>query len=136
MTKLSPAAAALVADISRNYGLKDLAADASGVIRVELDGQAFIIAFSDAWNSVILSSVLAWDTALPARTLYGAFALHSQFAGQTTRLSREPETGALVLVAELSLTGLHYAAFAAAVKVFLADVRLAQDELSLDAVEG
>lgn len=136
MSKLSPAAAALVADIARNYGLRELAPDADGLIRVEIDGQAIAIAFSDAWNSVILSSVLAWDTALPAPALYGAFALHARFAGPTTRLSREPETGALVLVAEISLKGLHYAAFGPAVTDFLKDARLARAELSLPAIEG
>ena len=136
MRTLSPTAAALVTDIARNYGLSRLAPDANGLIRVEIDGQAIIIAFSDAWNSAILSSVIGWDAALPGDRLYRAFALRGRFAGRTTRLSREPETGALVLVAEIGLKGLHYATFEPAVKDFLADARLAQAELSLPVVEG
>lgn len=136
MGKLSSAATVLLTDIARNYGLKELSLDADGVLRVEIDGQAIVIAFSEAWNSVILTLVLAWDAALPARQIYRACALRDRFSGRTTRIAREPRSGALVLVAEISLKGLHYAAFAVALKGFLADARLAQDVLSLARVEG
>lgn len=136
MSRLSPAAAALLADIARSYGLRDLAPDANGLVRVEIDGQALVIAFSEAWNSVILTAVLAWDAALPARRIYRACALHARFAGPTTRVAREPRSGALVLVAEIGLSGLHYAAFAAAVEGFLADARRARAELALAPLEG
>jgi hypothetical protein len=131
MTKLSPAADALVADIARSYGLAGLAPDADGALRVDIDGQEVVIAFSNAWGSVFLTSVLAMAVALPGPELYRAFALRARFQGRTTRVAREPHSGALVLVAEISLTGLHYAAFAAALSAFLADARLARAELAL-----
>jgi hypothetical protein len=136
MTRLSPGAATLVAEIARSYGLKDLAPDADGLLRVEIDGQEIVIAFSEAWNSVVLTLVLAWEAALPGPTLYRAFALRDRFRGRTTRLASVPQSGALVLVAEIGLGGLHYSAFATAVTTFLADARLARAELSLSAVEG
>lgn len=136
MSKLSPAAAALVNDIARSYGLKDLSPDAGGVIRVEIDGQEVVISFSEAWQSVFLTAVLAWTVDLPGRALYRAFALRDQFRGRTTRVAREPQSGALVLVAEISLTGLSYGAFAEALTAFLRDTRLAQDTLSLAPVAG
>lgn len=131
MTTLSPAAVALVADIARNYGLRDLTTDENGVLRVDIDDQEIIIAFSQAWDSVVLTCVLAYAVDLSARGVFRAMALRGRFQGRTTRLAREPKSGALVLVAEFSLKGINYGAFSAAEKAFLADARLAQSELSL-----
>ena len=136
MRPLSPAAAALVADIARNYGLTTLAPDGDGLLRIDIEGQDILIAFSDAWQSVVLTAVLAWDAALPGQGPYRAFALRDRFQGPTTRLARAPDSGALVLVAELGLKGLHYAAFAIAMQTFLSDARRAMKDLSLPPIDG
>lgn len=136
MTPLSSAAGALLADIAAAHGLDALEPDGDGLVPVEIGGQPLVLAFSAAWESVFLSAVLAADASALGPSPYVAFALPGLFAGPRTRVAREPRSGAVLLVAEIGLVGLHYPAFAAALTDFLADVRRAREELRLPLFTG
>lgn len=133
MDKLTLHAEALLASLAHDHGVGRLEPDADGLIVIDFDGDSVALGFSASWNAAFLTAVLALDAERALGDAFRPFRLGSRLARRNTRLGRDGESGALVLIREMPLQGLSYPAFTAALTLYLDDLDLVRHELDIGA---
>jgi hypothetical protein len=129
--KLTLHAEALIASLAHDHGVGRLEPDADGLIVIDFDGESVALGFSASWNAAFLTAVLALDAERALGDAFRPFRLGSRLARRNTRLGKDGESGALVLIREMPLQGLSYPDFTAALTLYLGDLDFVRHELGI-----
>ncbi len=119
MTELSPGAARLLDEHARDHGVRKLAFDQNGLIPMTVRDTQIALAYSRANDSLFLTAVV--QEAPASFDPWWAMELSGVMAPRRARLAVEPNSKALVLVAEIQVEGLEYWRLLEGLEAFVAD---------------
>src|SRR5262249_19592766 len=121
MTSLSARASALLQELARDHGLRDIQFDSDALIPMKIGDLQIAVAYSPANDSLFLIGMLNTNAEFRLADPWQALVQSGALAVRRTRIAVEPSTKATVLVCEIPLENLAYWQFSARLDEFLAD---------------
>ena len=124
-------ATSLLAELAADHGVDNLEPDADGLVAIDFDDHSVALGFSESWDSVFMTTVLAQDLAPLSGDYLRAFQVGRELAARATRLAIEPDSSALILIAEAPLQHLTYGAFSKVLENFVQDMQAVRRQLAI-----
>src|SRR5262245_19837668 len=119
--QLSTGAQTIIDQFAADQGLRQLAFDEDGLIPIQLGEDLFIAVGYNPANDLFFSlSVLDPEGGTALSDPWWAFERNSELAARRTRLAIEPESHALMVIADTLVSGLQFPTFSSRLDAFVA----------------